>query len=246
MKTDSAYRKFIYWLAPGRSGETIGELLKSKKRIHNAKHHPCEALYPRRDLALVGPGTWDLRCRRQGSWYRASQRSGWSLLVSNTPLDDLPLWGTLTLEAFEPPRTATDRDVMEMISDPRTPELLPLEWGIFSPWERQAIHEFLLQEDMDRSLQEVFCYYTANHLNFVFPRFFVSREGHAVVPYSIHKTAMVCSACVELFGVLGDAYPLKYLVPCPGLKYLTPPAGHWIRVERAARDRAASSPLPAG
>jgi len=234
MKNGSPYKKLVYWLEPGERDPLLAGARKDRKtRVHNAKHHPCEALYPRRELVLVEPRIWDLRCARQGSWYRASARNGQSLLVSNQPLDHLSPWGSITLEAFTPPRTATDGDVLEMLRDPRLVELLPPGWGLFSPWERQAIHELLLQEDIERSLQEVFCYYTANHLNFVHPRFFLSREDHPVVPYSIEKTALVCSACVEIFGILGDSFPLKYLVPCPGLKYLRPPPGHWIRVDLA-------------
>jgi len=233
MEKNSPYRKFVYWLDPAQ-GDPLQAVRQDRKRTHNAKHHPCEALYARRDLVLVEPGVWDLRCARQGSWYRASTRNGWSLLVSNRPVDGLSPWGVITLEAFSPSQTATDEDVLEMLRDARTTDILPPEWGDFSPWERQAIHQMLLREDIDRSLQEVFCYYTANHLNFVFPRFFVSREGHAAVPYSIQKTALVCSACVELFGILGEEFPLKYVVPCPGLKYIKAPHGHWIRVDRSA------------
>ena len=231
MLKDASYRKFVYWVDPSQE-ERIQTVRQGRKRIHSAKHHPCEALYPRRDIVLVEPGVWDLRCARQGSWYRTSARNGWSLLVSSGPLDDLAPWGVITLEPFSPPQTAADADVLEMLQDPRTAELLPPEWGNFSPWERQAIHQMLLEEDIDRSLQEIFCYYTANHLNFVFPRFYVSSEGHPTVPYSIQKTALVCSACVELFGILGEGFPLKYVVPCPGLKYIKAPEGHWIRVDR--------------
>jgi len=233
MKDDPPYRKFVYWLEPDRLAQDLSRIRQDRAvRVHNAKHHPCEALYPRREMVLVEPRAWDLRCARQGSWYRASARNGHSLLVSNQPLEGLSPWGTVTLERFAPPRRATDQDVLELLRDPRAADLLPLDWGAFSPWERQAIHELLLQEDIERSLQEVFCYYTANHLNFVFPRFFLPGEEHPVVPYSIQSTALVCSACVEIFGVLGESFPVKYLVPCPGLKYLRPPPGTWIRVDR--------------
>ncbi len=233
MKDVPSYRKFIYWLEPDGQEESLSKLRKDVKRIHAAKRHPCEALYPRRELVLVEPRIWDLQCKRQGSWYRASPRNGQTLLVSNKPLDALPLWGTLTLEAFSPPRTAGDEDVLEMMSDPRAADHVPPGWGSFSPWEPQAIQQLLTQDGIDRSLQEIFSYYTANHLNFVYPRFFVSSDEHPVIPYSIQKTNLICSACVEMFGILGDAFPVQYLVPCPGLKYLKPPPGHYIRVDQA-------------
>ncbi len=119
---------------------------------------------------------------------------------------------------------------MSIMTDPRVPEVLPAGWGEFSPWETQAIGRFLEEQGKERSLQEVFFYYTANHVNFIFPSFFASNRDHPVIPYSIQETALVCSACVELFGILGESCPVKYLAPCPGLKYVKPPEGAYLRV----------------
>ena len=230
------YRKIIYWLDPVDHGEALTELRNDKKRVYKAKRHPCQALYPRREIALVEPGVWDLQCLRQGSWYRASRRHGQTLLVTNQPLDGFTPWGDLTLEPFHHPRIATDEDVLEILHDVRVPEILPEGWGLFTAWEVQAIQTYLAAEGIDRTLQEVFSYYTANHLNFLFPRFFVQDGQGPVIPYSIHKTALVCSACVEIFGVLGEGYPVKYLVPCPGLKYVKPGPSEYLRVTRAVTD----------
>jgi len=230
MKITPPYQKYIYWLDPAASSEAVVELQKDKKRIFKAKQHPCEALYPRRNLVLIEPDAWDRRCSRQGAWYRASSRRGQSLLVSNDPLKQFTLWGTLTLETFTPPRIATDDEVLEILCDERLPAMLPEDWGSFSVWERQSIHQYLLQEGIERSLQEIFSYYTANHLNFLFPRFFVADSRHPVIPYSIQQTALVCSACVEIYGIIGEQYPEKYLVPCPGLKYIKPAPGQYLRV----------------
>lgn len=230
MKEGSSYRKYTYWLDPAVHGDFIEELGKNRKQAFSAKQHPCEALYPRRNMVLVAPRIWDLRCSRQGSWYRASSRKGHFLLVSNSLIETMDPCGCITLEAFEPPQTATDSHVMEIMTDPRVPEVLPLGWGEFSPWERQAVSQYLKGNGVDRSLQEIFCYYTANHLNFIFPRFFVSDNQHPVIPYSIQQTSLVCSACVELFGILGDAYAVKYLVPCPGLKYVKTSQGQCLRL----------------
>ena len=233
MKENSPFQKHVYWLDPALHGNAIEELKKDRKRVFSAKQYPCEALYPRRKAVLVAPRVWDLRCSRQGSWYRASSCKGHFLLVSSDPMEDLVPWGCITIEDFQPPRTATDRDVLEITSDPRIPGVLPLGWGEFSPWERQAVTQYLVENGVDRSLQEIFFYYTANHLNFVFPRFFVSDNKHPVIPYSIQHTALVCSACVELFGILGEAYEVKYLTPCPGLKYVKPLPGQCLRVVRS-------------
>ncbi len=226
--------KHIYWLDPIAHGDALAELRKDRKRLYRAKHAPCQALYPRREVALVEPGIWDLQCRRQGSWYRASHRQGQFLVVTNRALTDFEPWGHVSLEDFQPPRLATDEDVVEILSDARVPEVLPEGWGDFSPWEVQAVNAYLTAEGIDRSLQEVFCYYTANHLNFVFPRLFVREEEGQVIPYSIQRTAQVCSACVQIFGILGEQFPVKYLAPCPGLKYVKTTPSQYLRVTRAS------------
>jgi hypothetical protein len=224
------FRKHIYWLDPARHGDALAEFRKDKKRVYKAKHTPCQALYPRREVALVEPGVWDLQCGRQGSWYRSSHRRGQSLVVTNQPLPEFEPWGYVTLEAFEPPRLATDQDVIEILSDARVPEILPQGWGLFSPWEVQSVNAYLASEGIDRSLQEIFSYYTANHLNLVFPRLFVEGDRGLPVPYSIQKTSLVCSACVEIFGILGEEFPVKYLALCPGLKYVKPAPSEYLRV----------------
>ena len=120
MKQTTPYRKHIYWLDPALHRDAIAEFRKDKKRVYRAKHQPCEALYPRREVALVEPEVWDLRCRRQGSWYRSSRLQGKSFLVTNRPLTEFTLWGTLTLEPFHPPRTAKDEDVVAACYSPLT------------------------------------------------------------------------------------------------------------------------------
>ena len=37
-----------------------------------------------------------------------------------------------------------------------------------------------------------------------------------IAPYSIAKTARVCSACLQFFNIIGRQFREKYVVPCPG------------------------------
>jgi len=57
--------------------------------------------------------------------------------------------------------------------------------------------------------------HSANHANFLSPRFFV-RDGEGMIPYSIDRSAHLCSCCVELFQILGGNYQKKMVAPCPG------------------------------
>lgn len=230
-KATDRYQKWVYWLDPATHRDALDGLLQDKRLVYSAKHQPCEALYGRREIVLVGPEVWDRRCQRQGTWYRASDKRGRYLVVTNQPLKDLDLCGTITLEPFSPPRLATDEDVLDMMADERTRDVLPEGWGQFSPWELQAIQVYMKQEGFERSIQEIFFYYSANHLNFVFPRFFLEDRRNGLEPYSIQKTPLVCSACVELFGLLGESHPVKHVVPCPGLKYVKADPGMYLRVD---------------
>ncbi len=228
----SSFRKHFYWLDPLEQDDAIAELKKDKKRVYKAKHQACEGLYPRREMVLVKPKVWDGRCGRQGSWYRASKRKGQYLLVSNNPLNEFDLGGTISLEEFHPPLLASDEEVVAMTSDPKSLEIIPDGWGEFSPWEVSAIRKYLEDEGRQLSLEQIFLYYTANHINFHHPRLYVQDNGCHIIPYSIQETTLVCSACIELFGILGEAFPRKYLAPCPGLKYVKAPKGIYLRVDQ--------------
>jgi hypothetical protein len=57
--------------------------------------------------------------------------------------------------------------------------------------------------------------HTANHANFINPRFFV-QDGNGIIPYSIDRSAHLCSCCVELFQVLGGKFEKNLVAPCPG------------------------------
>jgi hypothetical protein len=57
--------------------------------------------------------------------------------------------------------------------------------------------------------------HTANHANFIKPHFFI-QENQSIIPYSIDRSAHLCSCCLELFQVLGTQYQKKLVAPCPG------------------------------
>mgnify|MGYP000047008739 CR=1 FL=1 len=45
---------------------------------------------------------------------------------------------------------------------------------------------------------------------------FFIRDEENIIPYSIDRSAHLCSCCVELFQVLGDEFERKLVAPCPG------------------------------
>jgi len=58
-------------------------------------------------------------------------------------------------------------------------------------------------------------FHTANHANFIGPRFFIKKNG-CMIPYSIDRSAHLCSSCLELFQILGKEYPKKLVALAQG------------------------------
>ena len=79
-------------------------------------------------------------------------------------------------------------------------------------------------------LEKIFIFHSANHANFLDAKFFIP-AGNGVVPYSIADSLRTCSSCLELFNVLGDRWPLKYVMPCLGaVQFARLPQDQYLKV----------------
>ncbi|MFH1351080.1 MAG: hypothetical protein ABII26_09075 [Pseudomonadota bacterium] len=83
-----------------------------------------------------------------------------------------------------------------------------MEKTLYLRWARRLGSDV---EDYDA----LYLSHTANHANFIKPRFFI-REDRDIIPYSIDRSAYLCSCCLELFQIIGERYPKKLVAPCPG------------------------------
>ena len=122
----------------------------------------------------------------------------------------------ITKTDFQPPRLASPGDKEEMIRDPGFQQRIPPEWQNVDETEKRIYLRWAKRfgsqiEDYDF----LFLSQTANHANFLKPRFFIERKSEAV-PYSIDMTAHLCSCCLELFQILGEDFARKLVRPCPG------------------------------
>jgi len=61
----------------------------------------------------------------------------------------------------------------------------------------------------------LFLTHTATHANFINPRFFIESDSH-IIPYSIDRSANLCSCCLELFQIVGERWRKKLIAPCAG------------------------------
>lgn len=212
------YRKYIYWMAKDESEAVRDELTSQNIKVKTAKGIVCTPLDIINKISIVPPDVWNDTCGRQGSWYRTSDKKGLYLVISSFELENHADRRTavITESDFVPPQLASLEDKAALYQDPYLKERMPEDWKhveetekrIYLRWARRLGSDV---QDYDFLYQS----HTANHANFIHPRFFV-RENGLKIPYSIDRSAHLCSCCVELFQVLGPDFKKKLVAPCPG------------------------------
>ena len=213
-----SYLKHIYWLTKEDVSQLKERLAARGIKMKFAKGVVCTPLDEMNKVSCVAPEVWDETCARQGSWYRASEKSGLFLVISSFDLEELKAKkaGTIRRVAFHPPKAATFEEKKALAGDPDFDRRVPPRWRKISDVEKRIFLRWAARlgsetEDFDL----LYLSHTANHANFVKPRFFV-RDGGANIPYSIDRSAHLCSSCLELFQVLGAEHEKKLVAPCPG------------------------------
>ena len=217
-KHDDIFIKHVYWLTKDEEAQLREELVGQDMEMVSVKGVVCRPLDGVDEISSVAPEVWNQTCSRQGSWYRASDKNGLYLVISSFELvgyEDKKA-ATITESDFDPPKLASSEEKKAMIHEPQFARQVPPRWKeakdtekkVFLRWARRLGSEAKDFEDLHMS-------HTANHANFIRPRFFVKEKGH-IIPYSIDRTAHLCSCCLELFQVLGNQHEKKLVAPCPG------------------------------
>jgi len=212
------YIKYVYWFTKEEEARLRKELVTRSIKLKSAKGIVCTPLDAINKITSVAPDVWNDTCGRQGSWYRTSEKNGLYLVVSSFELTnyDNKRAAVITESDFIPPRLANLEDKNALIQDELVKQRIPEEWlhtrelekKIYLRWARR------LKSDV-QDYNFLYLSHTANHANFIDPHFFISK-GEEIVPYSIDRSAHLCSCCVELFQVLGSQYKKKMVAPCPG------------------------------
>ncbi len=216
-KTDS-YIKHVYWVTKEEEKELRSELEARGRKLKSAKGIVCTPLDPINKIASVAPEVWGDTCSRQGSWYRHSNKKGRYLIISSFELEDYRdrKEAVITVSDFVPPRLATDDQKNDLVKDPLIQEMMPDEWRHVEDIEKRIYLRWARRLGSDvENYDFLYLSHTANHANFIHPRFFVE-DGTGIVPYSIDRSAHLCSCCLELFQVLGGQHKKKMVAPCPG------------------------------
>lgn len=218
MKPPVEYIKHVYWVTREEADGLRGILESQGVRVSTAKGVVCTPLDEMNRIAIVPPAVWSETCSRQGSWYRVSDRNGLFLVVSSFDVDSMRgrKEAVITRSDFVPPRAATHEEKEELIRDPEFASRVPSDWGSVTDREKKIYLRWAAR--LGSGVKEypfLFLTHTANHANFLKPRFFLEHKG-IIVPYSIDVSAHVCSCCLELFQVLGREHTRKLIRPCPG------------------------------
>ncbi len=217
-KPEGVYIKHVYWLTRDEEARLRDELEACGVRMRSVKGVVCTPLDAINKISSVAPEVWADTCARQGSWYRASDKNGLYLVVSSSEVKgyDNKKVATITKSSFDPPRLARPAEKKKMIHNSDFMKRVPSEWRTVPEIEKRIYLRWAKRFGSDvEDYDFLYLSHTANHANFIKPRFFI-QENQSIIPYSIDRSAHLCSCCLELFQVLGTQYPKKLVAPCPG------------------------------
>ncbi|MBW1804471.1 MAG: hypothetical protein JRJ85_27530 [Deltaproteobacteria bacterium] len=212
------YQKHVYWLTRAAFSRLQEAFHSRNMKIRLAKGIVCSPLDEINKITCVAPEVWNETCARQGSWYRTSDKNGLYLVVSSFDIAGFDGMKTATISRsnFKPPRLASAEEKERLVRDFAFKKWVPAQWNEVGDIERRVYLKWAHRLGSDvKDFDSLLLSHSANHANFITPRFFIE-DNHHIVPYSIDSSAHLCSCCLELFQVIGDNFRKKLVAPCPG------------------------------
>jgi hypothetical protein len=209
--------KHIYWLTEEKEGQLKRTLADRGIKLKSGKAVVCPGLDEITKIISIAPEVWSGTCQRQGTWYKRSAKNGLYLIISSFGLEGFEPYkqAVITRSDFILPNPATRKEKQEMIEDEGFRPSVPKEWYEVSDFEKRLWIRWARRLGSEDDWDTLFLTHTANHANFTKPRFFLEEDGH-IIPYSIDRSANLCSCCLELFGVIGEEWKKKLVAPCSG------------------------------
>jgi len=239
------YRKFCYWIDQNSLKKVREDIEGKGIQITGEARLPCRLLRRTIHIGFSSPPAWEGFCKRRTSWYRESDKEGQFLAVSNIPLDHLDIGNpiVITESNFRPDRLPPLDEVLKLIESKKYQQRKPDLWEEVDPLEKDFYQKWFERHRPDEpfDFDKTFNCHSANHANFLDPQFFKEINGEKV-PYSISDSLHVCSSCLEFYNILGDQYPVKYVVPCIGaVQFARLPMDRYLKVETYSGDRSQAS-----
>jgi len=196
---------------------------------------PCRVLRTSKEVGYVAPQAWEGFCKRRTSWYLSSEKAGKLLVVSNQPLNLSGLGNPILImnSDFKPDRLPTSSETTELAQSVSFQRKKPRIWDKPHPLEKDFYQRWFerYQAGEPFDFSQIFLGHSANHANFIEPKFFITVNGSRA-PYSIADSIHICSSCLEFFNILGDQWLVKYIVPCIGaVQFAHLSRDQYLRVE---------------
>lgn len=230
----SEYKKYCYWV-DFQGLKNVRENLEGKEiKLPEEARIPCRVLRTPMEVGYVVPLAWEGFCKRRTSWYLSSEKSGKFLVVSNEPLNLSGLGNPILImnSDFRPERLPTSSETSELARSRSFQEAMPRSWDKPHVLEKDFYQRWFERYQVNESFDfgKIILSHSANHANFIDPKFFNELNG-SKIPYSIANSTHVCSSCLEFFNVLGSQWPVKYVVPCIGaVQFAKLPIDHYFKV----------------
>jgi hypothetical protein len=213
------YQKFCYWVDFHGLKKVREDIEQTGGELDDEARIPCRVLRPSTETIFLAPSAWNGFCKRRTSWYRKSEMAEKFLIVSNSPLNlpDLDHPIIITESNFKPDRFPSSDEISRLIQSREYQKRKPSEWDKPDPVEKDFYQSWFernrIKEPFD--FEKILMSHSANHANFLDPKYFATLNG-CMIPYSIADSIHVCSSCLEFFNILGEKWPVKYVVPCIG------------------------------
>ncbi len=213
--------KYIYWMGKQQFESSRSELQQAGYKVAASAMTPCEVLKCRgKTVNYATPGVFNRVCTRQGSWYRASDKAGKILLVSDHKLAnqyDVYFDATINTTDFIPEQLPGRKELKVLINHPAYNDSKPAEW------EQVAMKDKLMFKSLftmtgfwkwGDNMKKHWLHHRSNHANFLSKQY-TTKIDNEQVAYSVTDNDGVCSSCVEFFNIIdGDAR--KLVRACPG------------------------------
>jgi hypothetical protein len=210
--------KYIYWLTPEQEKGLSLDLEAKGIKLKHAKGVTCTPLDVLTRIAGVAPEVWQDHCPRAGAWYRASEKNGQYLIVSSFELEGYRNRKTASIRPFDfqPPHKVSREEIEKLVQDSDFLKQVPPAWRQASENEKRIYLRWAhkLGSKVEH-FDTLWLIQSANHANFIKPTFYIEKDNRPI-PYSIDRSAHLCSCCLELYDILGQEFRQKLVRPCPG------------------------------
>jgi hypothetical protein len=234
------YQKFCYWVDLDRLKKVRENVEQSGSEFEDEVRIPCRVLRASREISYCAPTAWYGFCRRRTSWYWESEKAGQHLIVSSKSLDhwDLKNPIIITESSFKPDRLPSPDEIAQLVKSQEYQKRKPKAWEQVEPIDKDFYQTWFERHPENEAFDfdKIFTSHSANHANFLDPKFFVKLNG-ATVPYSVADSLRVCSSCIEFFNILGGQWRVKYVTPCIGaVMFARLPADRYLEVNTDVGD----------